>query len=82
MAWIWLLFGALVGVAGLRYRSRLRSARGSGELPRVDDDAIRRILEQGTLSSREDEPLDIREAARAEEEFWRDSWEEPEEYGR
>lgn len=82
MAWIWLLFGVLAGMAGLRHRSRLRSARRSARPPRVDDDAIRRILEQGTLTSEDDEPLDLDEAKRAEEEFWRDSWDEPEEYGR
>lgn len=84
MAWIWILFGALAGMAGFRYRSRLRASRPGGP-PRVDDAAVRRILEQGTLAAEdedEDEPLDMREAARAEEEFWRDSWDEPEEYGR
>lgn len=78
MTWLWILFGALAGLAGLRYRSRLRSARGP-DAPRVDDEALRQILEEGTLAV-EDDPLDPEEVARAEEEFWNDSWEEPEEY--
>lgn len=79
MTWLWILLGALAGLAGLRYRSRLRSAHGPDGPPRVDDEALRRILEEGTLVE-EDEPLDPEEVARAEEEFWDDSWEEPEEY--
>ena len=84
MTWIWLLLGALAGVAGLRHRSRLHAARASGGPPRVDDEAVRQILERGTLAAPEedDEPLDLEEAAQAEEEFWRDSWDEPEEYER
>jgi hypothetical protein len=53
----------------------------------VDDDALRRIMEHGTLSTGrydedDDEPLDPEKAARAEEEFWAESWDEPEEYSR
>lgn len=83
MSWIWIVFGALLGAAGLRYRARLHAIRGAGAPPAVDDDAIRRILEEGTFSTGEDdegEPLDLEEAARAEEEFWEESWDEPEEY--
>lgn len=84
MTWIWILFGALAGLAGFRYRSRLRAPRRPGPPPRVDDDALRRILREGTLPADEEdeEPLDLEEAARAEEEFWNDSWDEPEEYPR
>lgn len=84
MTWIWILFGALAGLAGFRYRSRLRSQRRPGSPPTVDDEALRRILQEGTLPGREeeDEPLDLEEVSRAEEEFWRDSWDEPEEYPR
>lgn len=83
MTWIWIVFGALLGMAGFRYRSRLRAARRPGSSPRVDDDALRRILEEGTLPAEdEDEPLDLEEAARAEEEFWNESWDEPEEFPR
>lgn len=87
MTWLWIFLALLAGAAGLRYLARLRSATRPGAPPRVDDDALRRILEHGTLSTGgdeddDDEPLDPREAARAEEEFWAESWDEPEEYSR
>lgn len=85
MTWLWISMAALAGVAGLRYLARLRSVRPPGGSPRVDDEALRRILEEGTLSTGEeedDEPLDLEAAARAEEEFWDESWDEPEEYPR
>lgn len=80
MTWLWIALGALAGIAGLRHRMRLRAGRGGGGPPRVDDEALRRILQEGRLHSEEDEPLDMREAARAEEEFWDQPWDEPEEY--
>jgi hypothetical protein len=81
MTWLWILFGVLAALAGIRYRARLRSGHPHG--PTVDDDAIRRILDEGTLMTTEDdeEPLDLDEVARAEEEFWSESWDEPEEFG-
>lgn len=86
MTWFWIFLALLAGAAGLRYLARLRSASRRGAPPRVDDDALRRILEHGTLSTgggdEDDEPLDPRRAARAEEEFWAESWDEPEEYTR
>jgi hypothetical protein len=48
----------------------------------VDDDALRQLLETGSFEPDEDEPLDLDAAARAEEEFWSESWDEPEEYKR
>lgn len=87
MTWLWIFLALLAGAAGLRYLAHLRSATRPGAPPRVDDDALRRILEHGTLSTgggedEDDEPLDPRKAARAEEEFWAESWDEPEEYSR
>lgn len=81
MIWFWAFLTVLAGAAGVKYLSRLHAGRSSG--PLVDDDAVRRILEDGTLSTGDDdEPLDLEEAARAEEEFWAESWDEPEEYPR
>lgn len=80
MTWLWILFAALVGAAGVSRWARGHSSRGPGGTPRVDDDALRRILETGTLEADDDEPLDPRAAARAEEEFWSESWDEPEEH--
>ncbi|MEW5927893.1 MAG: hypothetical protein AB1941_10430 [Gemmatimonadota bacterium] len=84
MTWFWIFLALLAGAAGLRYLAHLRSAASRGGPPRVDDDALRRILEDGTLSGgdEDDEPLDPKKAARAEEEFWAESWDEPEEYHR
>lgn len=83
MLWFWGFLTVLAGAAGVKYLGRLHSARRSGGAPAVDDDAIRRILEEGTLSTGDDdEPLDLEAAARAEEEFWAESWDEPEEYPR
>lgn len=80
LQWLWIAFPVLVALAGLHRLLRRRARRAPGP-PRVDDEAIDRILRHGTLE-REDEPLDEEEIARAEEEFWEESWDEPEEYGR
>lgn len=77
MIWIWSLLAVLVLVAGIRHWSRMRATRGA---PHVDDHAIRRIMETGSLETGDDEPLDVDEATRAEEEFWSESWDEPDEY--
>ena len=84
MTWFWIFLALLAGAAGLRYLAHLRSA-AHGAPPRVDDDALRRILEHGTISDgrdADDEPLAMTKAARAEDEFWAESWDEPEEYHR
>lgn len=81
ITWLWMLLAALVGLAGLRYRSRLRGVRPSPRAPVVDDAALRAILEEGRLrTDEEDEPLDLDAAARAEDEFWNESWDEPDEF--
>lgn len=82
MMMLWGLFALLAGAAGIRHLARLRATRPQSGTPRVDDEAIRRILETGTLPTGRDEPLDMDEAARAEEEFWSQPWDEPEEYQR
>lgn len=77
MVWIWVISAVLVLAAGLRYRHRLHS-RGE---PAIDDDAIRHIIGTGTLPRRaKDARTDMDEAKRAEEEFWSETWDEPEEY--
>lgn len=84
MIWLWSLFAALTGLAGIRYWRRVRSGRGAGLPPQVDDEALRQILETGSLEAggEDDEPLDMEAAAEAEEDFWSESWDEPEEYPR
>ncbi len=81
MLWIWALLGALVLIAGLRYRQRLRAMRRPRGEPTIDDEAIRHIIGTGKLPKKKaDSRIDMKEAARAEEEFWDESWDEPEEY--
>ena len=82
MLWIPILFALFAALAGVRYALRMRAMRSSSGVPRVDDAAIRRILETGSLSMNDGEPLDMDAAARAEEEFWSETWDEPEEYQR
>ena len=83
MAWFWIVLSALVAVGGLRYLVRLRAGRPRSDVPAVDDAALDEILRTGRLRTPEPhEPVDMREAAEAEEEFWSQSWDEPEEYPR
>lgn len=73
----------LVGLAvasGIRFRARLKRRVGPVS-PVVDDDAVRRILSEGTLTTDEDEPLDYDEIDEEERRFWSsDSWDEPDEW--
>jgi hypothetical protein len=79
----WILFwGGLTGlvfVAGLSLRTRLRERLAARE-PRVDDEAVRAILETGRLVTDEDEPLDWEEIEEEERRFWSESWDEPDEW--
>ena len=75
----WGLLTTLVFIAGISLRSRLRERMASDE-PRVDDDAVRRILETGRLATDEDEPLDLEEIEEEERRFWSESWDEPDEW--
>lgn len=81
LLWIalWLVLSTLMVVAALRLHSRRRDLLAS-PAPRVDDAAIRAILETGELTTEEDEPLDLREIDQSEERFWSETWEEPEEF--
>jgi len=75
-ALIWAGMGAMAVAAAVRLRQRLRDGR-SPEGPEVDDDAVRRILETGRLTSSEEPPLDLEEIEEAEERFWSEPWDEP-----
>jgi hypothetical protein len=75
---LWATLTVLVIAAILLVYVRRRAAvRRSA--PRVDDAAVRAIVETGALSVEEDEPLDMREIEAEEERFWRETWDEPEE---
>ena len=76
----WGVLSALVVAAGIKARARKRAAL-AGTLPKVDDDAVRAILDTGELGAErdEDEPLDLREIDEEEERFWSESASEIEE---
>ena len=76
---IWTLLAVLVVLGGVAYRLRLHEAIGERSTP-LNDDQIRRIEETGRLDLESDEPLDTEEIRRAEDEFWEESWDEPEEW--
>jgi len=81
MSLLWVALAILLLIAGIRAIVRTRAVRRRSGT--VDDDAVRRILEDGSLDvDDEDEPLDLDEAARAEDEFWSETWDEPDEFGR
>ena len=47
--------------------------------PRIEDDDVRRIVENGVLVTDDPEPRDLKKIQREEEEFWGESWDEAEE---
>lgn len=78
MTIFWIVLGVLIVLAGVRYRQRLAATRGASQ--RLGDDDVRRIIDEGSFPREDDDSLDMDEARRAEEEFWDESWDEPEEY--
>lgn len=82
MGWFWIALSALALLAGVRYLVRLRAQRERSSAPEVDDDALRQILTTGRLRTPDRGRADMRRAAEAEEEFWAEEWDEPEELGR
>jgi len=79
MIYFWIGLAALVVVGGIAYRLRLHEKVGGPATP-LSDEQIRRIESTGRLDLDGDEPLDMDEIERAEEEFWEESWDEPEEW--
>ena len=75
---LWFFLGALVAYAWVSMRLKLKRSK-EAPIPRVDEDAIRRIEEEGALFADGPEPLDLEEISREEDEFWRETWDEPEE---
>ncbi|MBT8487667.1 MAG: hypothetical protein HKN72_02150 [Gemmatimonadetes bacterium] len=76
----WLIFGVglaiLAMAAGVSLGARRRESFGA-RTPVVDDDLIRKIIEDGEIYVEEDEPLDLDEVDDEEERFWSESWDEP-----
>lgn len=77
-ALFWFVFGAgfalLVVAAGVTLHVRRRATWG--QLPVVDDDVVRRIIETGEVVL-DDAPLDLETIDDEEERFWSESWDEP-----
>ena len=77
---LWGIVALVVAIAGIHRLARVRSLRASARLPRIDDEALERIIRTGRIETDDEDPLDLNAAACAEEEFWEESWDEPEEY--
>jgi hypothetical protein len=67
----------LTVVVVLHYRRR---AASSAQDSLLTDDMIRQIEQQGRLDLEDEEPLDLDEIRELEEQFWEESWDEPEEW--
>ncbi|HEX9885757.1 MAG TPA: hypothetical protein VGA70_04680 [Longimicrobiales bacterium] len=80
MAWslFWIVLGTLALAGWSRRRFRPGSGRSDG--PALDDDAIRRIVEEGVIRADGEEPLDLEEIEEEERRFWEEDWEETEEW--
>lgn len=66
----------LVLLAGLLARRRVeRSKREDG----LSDEMVRRIEREGSVRFEARRPLDLDEIRREEDEFWAQTWDEPEE---
>lgn len=67
---------ALIVAAYLKLRQQ-RASYSAG----LDDEHIRRIVDDGFLVYEEDEPLDLQEIEQAEREFWTEEhWDEADEW--
>ena len=75
---LWFLLGVLVAYAWISTRRRIKKSLEVPP-PRIDEDDIRRIEEEGSLLTDDPEPLDLEQIGREEDEFWRETWDEPEE---
>ncbi|MDE2662714.1 MAG: hypothetical protein OXI39_06905 [Gemmatimonadota bacterium] len=73
--YIFVALAVLVAVVGWRVRRRLRRATRSG----VTDEIVRRIETVGRVDAEDVEPVDLELARAEEDEFWAQTWDEPEE---
>lgn len=76
---LWGAMALLVVLAWVKIRSRLEEG-SRARSTRVDDDDVRRIVEEGRLHTDEDNPLDLEQIEEEERRFWEESWDEPEEW--
>jgi hypothetical protein len=78
---IWFVFWSILTVLVIAacIFAYVRRRASFARAPRIDDAAVRAIVETGALSLEDDEPLDMREIGEQEERFWSETWDEPEE---
>ena len=65
----------LAAVAGWKVRHRLRRQTRSG----VTDEIVHQIETHGRVDAEDVEPVDLEGARAEEDEFWAQTWDEPEE---
>ncbi|MCY3677737.1 MAG: hypothetical protein F4Z31_23075 [Gemmatimonadetes bacterium] len=74
--YLFVALAALVAVAGWRVRRRLRDQTRSG----VTDEVVHQIETLGRVDAEDIEPLDMERVRAEEDEFWGQTWDEPEEH--
>ena len=72
--YLFVALAVLVAVAGWRVRHRLRHKARSG----VTDEIVHQIETLGRVDAEDVEPLDLEHAQAEEDEFWAQTWNEPE----
>jgi membrane protein implicated in regulation of membrane protease activity len=73
--YLFVALAALVAVAGWRVLHRLRRETRSG----VTDEIVHQIETLGRVDAEDVEPLDLEQVRAEEDEFWAETWDEPEE---
>ena len=73
--YLFLALAVLVAVAGWEVRRRLREQTRAG----VTDEVVHRIETLGRVDAEDVEPVDLELAKAEEDEFWAQTWDEPEE---
>ncbi len=74
-AGLFIALAVLVAVAGWTRRRRLRAQTRAG----VTDEIVRQIEAVGRVDAEDVEPLDVDRARDEEDEFWAQTWDEPDE---
>jgi hypothetical protein len=78
-ALIWVVLAVLAVAGGVGVRRKLGAALDDAEHS-LDDEAIRRIVDTGSVVVDQDPPLDLDEIEEEEERFWSETWDEPEDW--
>jgi membrane protein implicated in regulation of membrane protease activity len=73
--YLFVALAALVAVAGWRFRHRFRRETRSG----VTDEIVHQIETLGRVDAEDVEPLDLEQVRAEEDEFWAETWDEPQE---